>query len=203
MKKTQLYIALLLAAAMLSLVGCAQAPSTVYRVDPEQEINLSGEWNDTDSQMVSEEMIVSCINAAWAGQFIDETGKLPVLVVGTIYNKTDEHISSDVFISDLERAFIESQRAKIVQGGAALDEIRELRQNQLSFAEPDTRRFLRELGANFVMQGKINKIADTDANRAVYFYQVDLELIDIETVEKTWIGQKKLKKYVERNNYGF
>ena len=53
------------------------------------------------------------------------------------------------------------------------------------------------------MQGTINKITDTDANRAVYFYQVDLELIDIETVEKVWIGQKKLKKYVEKPNYGF
>lgn len=203
MKNVQFYLALLLGVAMLSLVGCAQAPSTVYRVEPEQEINLSGRWNDTDSQMVSEEMIATCINASWAAEFINETGKLPVLLVGTIYNKTDEHISSDVFISDLERAFIESQQAKIIQGGAALDEIRELRQSQLSFAEPDTRRFLRELGANFVMQGKINKIADTDANRELYFYQVDLELIDIETVEKVWIGQKKLKKYVERANYGF
>ena len=203
MKKNHSYLALFLGVLALSLVGCAQAPSKVYRVDPQQEINLSGKWNDTDSQLVSEEMIATCINAPWAGRFIDETGKLPVLLVGTIYNKTDEHISSDVFISDLERAFIDSQRAKIIQGGTALDEIREIRQSQLSFTEPDTRRFLRELGANFVMQGKINKIADTDANRVLYFYQVDLELIDIETVEKVWIGQKKLKKYVERANYGF
>jgi PBP1b-binding outer membrane lipoprotein LpoB len=202
MKKIQHYF-LLLAGAALLFVGCAQAPSNVYRVDPEQEINLSGKWNDTDSQMVSDEMIATCINAPWAGRFIDETGKIPVLLVGTIYNKTDEHISSDVFISDLERAFIESQRAKVIQSGAALDEIREIRQGQLSFSEPDTRRFLRELGANFVMQGKINKIADIDANREVLFYQVDLELIDIETVEKVWIGQKKLKKYVERAKYGF
>ena len=201
--KISLHYILLLAIAALSFAGCAQAPSNVYRVDPEQQIDLSGKWNDTDSQMVSEEMIATCINAPWAGRFIDETGKLPVLLVATIYNKTDEHISADVFISDLERAFIDSQRAKVIQSGAALEEIREIRQGQLSFSEPDTRRFLRELGANFVMQGKINKITDIDANREVLFYQVDLELIDIETVEKVWIGQKKLKKYVERANYGF
>ena len=115
-------------------------------MEPEQQIDLSGKWNDTDSQMVSEEMIATCINAPWAGRFIDETGKLPVLLVGTIYNKTDEHISSDVFISDLERAFIESQRAKVIQSGAALDEIREIRQSQLSFTEPDTRRFSARVG---------------------------------------------------------
>lgn len=203
MKKIQLSNVLLLGAALLLLVGCAPAPSAVYRVPPEQQIDLSGKWNDTDSQMVSGEMVTSCVNEPWAGRFIDQAGRVPVMVVGTIYNKTDEHIASDVFINDLERALIQNQRAKVIQGGEALAEIREIRQSQLSFTEPDTRRFLRELGADFVLQGTINKITDLDADREVLFYQVDLELIDIETVEKVWIGQKKLKKYVERRNYGF
>ena len=106
------------------IAGCAPTPSRVYRVEPEQEINLSGKWNDTDSQMVSEEMIQSCISAPWLGEFTRSTGYVPVLVVGTIYNKTDEHISADVFITDLERAFIETKRAQVVTTGPQLDELR-------------------------------------------------------------------------------
>ncbi len=186
------------------LFSCAEAPSRVIRVDPEQQVDLSGKWNDTDSQMVSDEMIAACMTAPWTGNYIDASGKLPVMVVGTVFNKTDEHISADVFIKDLERAFVESNRAKVVQGGAALDEIRAMRQEQQDFASPETRHYLRnELGADFVLQGVINKIVDIDANRRVYFYQVDLELTDIESAEKIWIGQKKLKKYVEKNSYGF
>ncbi len=60
------------------------------------------------------------------------------------------------------------------------------------------KRLREELGADFILQGLINKIVDMEGKRRVYFYQVDLELIDIETAEKTWIGQKKLKKYVEK-----
>jgi hypothetical protein len=37
----------------------------------------------------------------------------------------------------------------------------------------------------------------------VRFYQVELELIDIETNEKAWIGQKKLKKRVSRKRLRF
>jgi hypothetical protein len=202
MKRTQQYFILLIGAALL-FVGCAQAPTNVYRVPPEQEIDLSGRWNDTDSQKVSERMIASCLNAPWIGHFIGDTGEMPVVVVGTIYNKTDEHIASDVFINDLEGAFVQSQQVKVIQGGEALAEIREIRQSQLSFTEPDTRRFLRELGADFVLQGTINKITDTDTNRAVYYYQVDLELTDIETVEKVWIDQLPVKKYIEKPHYGF
>ncbi|PID58619.1 penicillin-binding protein activator LpoB [candidate division KSB3 bacterium] len=190
-------------ATVVFLAGCGPLRSKVYRIDPEKPIDLSGRWNDSDSQMVSEEMIAACMNDSWAEEFTTAAGKLPVVLVGSIYNKTDEHISSDLLISDLEQAFIESRRAKVIQSGAALDEIRAIRQSQLAFTAPETRRFLREYGANFIMQGKINKIADIDARRELLFYQVELELIDIETVEKVWIGRKKIKKYVERPRYGF
>ena len=119
-----------------------------------------------------------------------------------MYNKTDEHISADVFIKDLERAFINSGRARVVQSGAALDELRAVRQDQQDFASLETRKLLREeLGADFSLQGLINKIADREGKKRVYFYQGDLELIDIETAEKTWLGQKKLKKYVEKGGF--
>ena len=201
MFQRQYAIGLLLLA---SLAGCAPAPSKVTRVDPNLTVDLSGKWNDSDSRMVSDEMIATCLNGKWAGEFMEYAGRLPVIMVGTVYNKTDEHISADVFTNDLERAFIESKRARVVQGGAALDEIRAIRQGQKSLSSPEVRQYLREeLGVDFVIQGVINKIVDKDANRAVYFYQVDLELTDLNTIEKVWIGQKELKKYVEKGFYTF
>jgi hypothetical protein len=182
---------------IVAFTGCA---TKVYRVDEREMIDLSGKWNDTDSQMVSDEMINNCLSAPWQGRFVETAGRLPVVVVGTVYNKTDEHISPDVFIKDLERTFINSGRARVVQSGPALDELRAVRQDQQDFASPETRKRLQEeLGADFILQGLINKIVDMEGRRRVYFYQVDLELINIETSEKTWIGQKKLKKYVEKS----
>jgi penicillin-binding protein activator len=34
------------------------------------------------------------------------------------------------------------------------------------------------------------------------FYQVDASLIDLETNAKVWVGQHKIKKYVERARFG-
>ncbi len=177
------------------LIGCA--PTRVYRVDEREQIDLSGKWNDTDSQMVSDEMTNNCLSSPWQGRFVEMAGKLPAVIVGTVYNKTDEHIDPNVFIKDLERAFISSGRARIVQSKSARDELRAERQDQQEFASPETRNRLREeLGADFILQGTIGKITDMEGRKRVYFYQVDLELINIETAEKQWIGQKKLKKYV-------
>ncbi|HMA77002.1 MAG TPA: hypothetical protein VKO43_06830, partial [Candidatus Krumholzibacteriaceae bacterium] len=61
----------------------------------------------------------------------------------------------------------------------------------------------RELGADFMLFGSINSITDQIEGKKAKFYQIDLELIDIETNEKVWLGQKKIKKIVERDKYRF
>ncbi len=183
-----------------SLVGCA---TRVQRVDEGVIIDLSGKWNDTDSQMVADEMIGACLEHPWRGNFVDSMRRLPVVVVGTVFNKTDEHIDSDTFIHDLERELINRNEVRFVNGGAMRDELRAERQSQQEFASPETRKRLQEeLGADFILQGTISKIVDMEGRKRVYFYQVDLILTDIETTEKVWIGQKKLKKYVTKGVVG-
>ena len=55
-----------------------------------------------------------------------------------------------------------------------------------------------ELGADFMLQGTINSIVDQDKKTKVIFYQVDMELTNVETNEKVWIGNKKIKKVVKK-----
>jgi penicillin-binding protein activator len=184
------------------LVGCA--PTQVQRVDERTVIDLSGKWNDTDAQMVADEMIGSCLQHPWRGNFVERTGRQPVVVVGTVFNKTDEHIDADVFIHNLERELINRNEVRFVSAGAMRDELRTELQSQQEFASPETRKRLREeLGADFILQGTISKIVDMEGNKRVYFYQVDLELTNIETTEKVWIGQKPLKKLVTKDEVSF
>jgi len=53
-----------------------------------------------------------------------------------------------------------------------------------------------EYGADFMLKGQINSIDDQAGKQALKYYQVELELIDMTTNEKVWIGQKKIKKTV-------
>ena len=60
-----------------------------------------------------------------------------------------------------------------------------------------------ELGADFMLQGSINTISDRVEGKEVKYYQVNLELIDIQSQRKAWIGEKKIKKLVKRSRFGF
>ena len=43
----------------------------------------------------------------------------------------------------------------------------------------------------------INSIVDEHKKKRVVYYQVNLELTDIQTNEVVWIGDKKIAKYVK------
>ena len=56
----------------------------------------------------------------------------------------------------------------------------------------------KELGADYMLKGEINTIIDVEGKTQVKFYQVDLTLISLTDNRKVWVGQKKIKKLVEK-----
>ncbi len=181
--------------------GCGAA-LRVTRLNTIQVIDLSGRWNDTDTRLVSEEMIQDVLSSAWLSAFKEAHDKRkPVLIVGTILNKTHEHIEAEPFIKNIEKAIINKGEARIVTNSTFREKLRQEREGQEEFVSPETQKYFgRELGADFMLFGNINSIVDTAGQNKVIFYQVNLELADLETNELVWIGEKKIKKYIGKSS---
>ncbi|UCE24435.1 MAG: penicillin-binding protein activator LpoB [Candidatus Zixiibacteriota bacterium] len=195
MKKLLIFVLL----ACLPL-GCGGG-KTVTRLDTESVTDLSGKWNDTDSRLVAEEMISDCLSRPWLTNFAADQGAKPVVTVGTIRNLSSEHIEMGTFISDFERELINSTSIRFVASKEARAEIREERFEQQEFASRETAKKLREeTGADFMLQGAIKTITDQEEGKRVVFYQTDLELVNIESMEKVWIGTKKIKKGIAQGD---
>lgn len=181
--------------------GCSSSKQ-VTRVDADTTIDLSGRWNDTDSRMVADEMIDDCLNHPWINNHGMNTGGKPAVIVGGIRNKSMEHIPVATFITDIERAFINTGKVRPVSGSGERGEIREERADQGEFAALETvKRMGQELGADYMLTGEINTIEDRVEGKQVVFYQTDLTLTNIETNEKVWIGQKEIKKFIGRGKF--
>lgn len=189
---------LLVTALFLSVLvagGCGR--KSVSRIDIDTQMDLSGRWNDTDSRMVSEQMIQDCLSRPWLNRFLQENGRTPTVIVGTVRNQTDEHIISETFTKDLERAFINSGNVGVVASRDEREEVRAERMDMQDWASEETlSQFMREVGADYMLTGVVNSIRDREGNRQVIFYQINLELIDTETNMKAWIGDTRIKKYI-------
>lgn len=191
-----------LAVAVL-LTGCSGG-TKVTRMDPGETTDLSGRWNDTDSRLVSEEMIADCMSRPWKANHMKAKGKNPIIIVGQIRNKTTEHIATDTFVGDIERAFINSGEAEMVASAEERDQIRGERADQQQYSSEETvKQWGKEHGADYMLGGVISSIEDTEGGKSVVFYQVDMNLINLETNTKVWQGQKKIKKYIERSSHGY
>jgi uncharacterized protein (TIGR02722 family) len=181
--------------------GCSSSKQ-VTRVDADTTIDLSGRWNDTDSRMVADDIIQDCLTHPWINDHGISTGGKPVVIVGGIRNKSMEHIPVATFVTDIERAFINSGKVRTVSSSSERGEVREERADQGEFAAIETiKRMGRELGADYMMTGEINTIEDREGGDQVVFYQTDLTLTNIETNEKVWIGNKKIKKFIGRGKF--
>lgn len=200
MKMLRLLPVVLLGLAVL-LPGCSSR-KVVSRVDAGETIDLSGNWNDTDSRLVADEMIKDALSRPWLVNWVRESGNNPAVIVGAMKNLTDEHIATGTFVGDIERAFVNSGTVRVVATKSEREGVREERQDQQANASLESmKEFGKELGADFMLIGEINKITDQEGREKVAFYQVDLTLTNLQTNEKVWIGQKKLKKYIARQPY--
>lgn len=177
----------------------ACAPS-VKRVETNLVKDVGGGWNDTDAQMVAQEMITDCLQAGWYNRFLTRNGKEPTVIVGTVTNNTMEHINTAVFVEEIQRALINSAKVDFVASASERGEVRTERLEQDEFASEETRKaFGKEVGADFMLSGTLNSVVDKAGSKAVVFYQVNMKLINIETNQIVWNGQKQIKKYVKRS----
>ena len=180
---------------VISSIACTRK---ITRISENKEVDLSGRWNNTDSRLTAEEIIKECQSGAWIGNHLNKTQKKPTVIVGFVKNKSHEHIEAETFVLDLEKSFINQGQVKLIQGGEKRNEIRGERADQQDNASQSTmKQFGLEIGADYMLQGDINSIVDSYKSKKVIYYQINLQLTDLQTNEVVWIGDKKITKYVK------
>lgn len=185
---------------LVILFGCAGREVT--RVSSDKQTDYSGRWNDTDSKLVAREMIGQLLSSAWVDDFRQSQGEKPVVIVGSVRLKeASEHINTSAFIKDIEREMINSGKVRFVANSAERGELRQERIEQQTNASVETaKRLAAETGADFMLIGNIVTFIDEYDKQKAKFYQVDLEMINVESNEKIWIGSKEIKKLIGKKS---
>ena len=191
---------IVISSLLVALTGCGG--KTVARVDSDTVTDLSGNWNDTDSRLVADEMIQDVLSRSWLTKFNRDKGKAPTVIVGSVRNLSHEHINTRTFIADIERELINSGEVDFVASAKDREEIRsEVKDQDLNATEESRKSMGQEIGADFMLQGTINSIVDAVDDEQARFYQIDLTLIELGSNRKVWVGQKKIKKTIEKSGF--
>ena len=194
---------LTIAAVSAALIFSSCASNNVSRVSSETVTDLSGYWNDTDVRLVAGEIIDGCLASPRIAQYPSQHGgKLPVVIVGSYRNKSDEHIDTEILTKKLEAALVNSGKVEFVASSAERNELRAERIDQQTNASESTAKSLgNETGAAFMLQGSVKTIVDSDGKTMARSYFVTTEMIDIETNKKIWMDDNSsIKKVIKRSS---
>ena len=196
--------AVVCALAAMVFAGCG---TKVKNVDPRTEGYLSGRWNDSDARAVAEDLIPECLGSPWLPEFRGQHGEQrPRILIADIENNTSEHISTDVFMNELQRVLINSGVVRFVADEVVRDDLMREVEWQREMAKgggvsEDVDRGVS--GADFVMLGVVNSVVDQERKSAIVYYKVDLSLTDLRNWEKVWIGTAERKHLVEGSKVRF
>lgn len=182
------------AMALAGASGCKSR--TVTRVDPTEIRDLDYRFDEDDARQVANTMVREAMtHDGWMGK----REQRPVLILGTVRNETSDYLDSKLFTKQIERALINSGRIRIVAARDERGEIRDERRQGLDWSRAETvKQQAHELGADFMMIGRVGENIERsrNGNQRVVYYQVNLEIIDLESNEKVWIGETQIEKRV-------
>ena len=182
--------------------GCVGPQKRVARVSADTVTDLSGKWNDTDAKLTSEKLINEAFNSPWLQNFVSDEGRKPAIRVRGITNKSNEHIDSQVFIKNIERAMINSGKIKVLaqENNSELSSVEKEQARSASGAQSDETAVSlgNETGADFVVAVRVTSILDQAAGEKAKFYKINFELISPSSGEKAWIGDHEIKKVIQQ-----
>lgn len=133
--------------------------------------------------------------SAW--KVLDQGGKKPILVVMGIQNRTTRHIDTKAITDTIRTVVINNNKADFVNE-TQRDAILKEKGYQLANCTPETRVAIgRELGARYVLSGSLIEIRKEEPRQIrlskaeEVYYQLTIEITDIETSLIAWTKQKE------------
>ena len=191
---TTVLVASLGTLSIFSVAGC-QTDRT-RRTDPNADINLVRRFNDADMKLIARSMTADALSRPWLEQAIAKLGRKPIIAVGEIRNGTDQVIATQFMTTKFEEELINSGRVDVIAERNIRETLR-LERSDTEFTDPAfIKKMKAEMAVDFILSGNIvmdREMSKSGGNDFVA-YQVDMQLLDIETLRKVWLKTENVKK---------
>lgn len=202
MKNRMSAVSAMVVFAML-FASCASTSVKRYSADDSVK-DLSGYWNDNDVNQVCTTLIDSCIKSKRVAEFEKKYNRTPIVIIGTIKNKSVERIDTSILSKRFQNAIINDGTLEFVADANQREELRAEKYDQADNAYETAKSIGNETAADFMLQGSVTTIVDTAGREQVRTYQVDMQLIDLETNKIIWSDQNNdIKKYIKKSAVKF
>jgi penicillin-binding protein activator len=190
------FIFKLLIGLLIMLASCTAV--RVERQSSDTEVDLSGQWNDTDVKIMAESITQNLLNSDWVNQ---QTSEKQTIIFDRIENKTMEHVETDAILKLVEKKLLDSQRFIVLASGINRSVARQEKKDyEANNQDPAGFKIVKEQAAKYIIQGVLHSILDQLKDDKTIYYQLTLNIIEIDKNKLVWSGQKRIKKLIQKSS---
>jgi len=197
--KSLVFLVVLIVSFSVMSCGSTKKTKKVNRIDSNEQVDLSGDWNRTDFKLASKELLTKMLSMPWLQKATDKKGAEPTIIVGKLKNKTADHIPMDLFKEEIEEQLVNSGVLEFVAGKGDQAEIRDVVEDQLENASDDTQKGPgKEIGADYLLIGTINSLDDRSGGTKEKYFQISFSLLEVGTNKIVWKGKHEITKIIKQ-----
>ncbi|MGL4933480.1 MAG: penicillin-binding protein activator LpoB [Aeromonas sp.] len=193
--------ALLILTSALLLGGCAS--TTVSYGDPTETETVTVDYGSSDLQAIADKMADSLL-AAPATREITAAGR-PVMFMDAIRNKTAEHIDTEAITDTIRTKLLRAGTFRFVDMSkvAAVKEQLEYQQSSGMVDPAAMVQLGKQTGARYMVYGNLSSIVKDNGKVKDVYYQMTMNLMDLQSGELLWADQKEIRKQAKKSTFGW
>lgn len=167
--------------------------------DVERENLLNDSWSETDMQKVAEDLVNKMVNHP----SIANAKKMPIVMVTNLQNKTSEHIDTQSIMDMVRVELTNSGRVAFIDKEARADIADEYNYQNSGMTSEETKKGPGgQIGADFIVNGRLDSIVQEVGKEKTVYYKVTLNMTNLKTSVITWTGQKQIRKGFKKKSVG-
>lgn len=189
-----------LSLSVFSLVNCGPKAFVKGQYDDVNRENLmNDQWSETDMQKAVQDLVASLMTSP----AINQSKKLPVVMVTGLQNKTSEHIDTQSVMDMIRVELMKSGKVGFIDKEARQDISDEYNyQNSGMVAEETKKGPGGQVGADFIINGRLDSIVQEVGKDKSVYYKLTLNLTNLKSSMITWSDQKQIRKTFKKKSIG-
>ncbi len=186
--------------ALAMMTGCGPKAFVKGEYDNvEAENNLNDQWSETDMQKVVADLVGGMVTH----QSISNAKKPPIVMVTKLQNKTSEHIDTQSVMDMVRVELSRGGRVQFVDKEARDDVADEYNyQNSGMVAEETKKGPGGQIGADFIVNGRLDSIVQEVGKDKSVYYKVTLNLTNLKSNIVVWSDYKQIRKKFRKRSIG-
>ena len=199
MKKFVFSMTSLILLLSLSACGPRQFADGSYDENVEDVNLLTDRWSESDMQQAVKDLVLS----ATSHYSIAGAKRPPIVMVTRLQNKTSEHIDTQSIMDMVRVELMRGGRVSFVDKAAREDISEEYKYQNSGMVSRESKKSKGgQVGADFIINGRLDSIVQQAGKRKTVYYKVTLNLTNLKTGIIVWSDYKQIRKKFKKKRVG-